>query len=141
MRSLFFRLFFLSCLWTAGPAAAIDKAAVEKLAFGDAEEKTAAIAALVAEADPKSVALLEALAEGEMQTAGKRVLIVKGEEASDALSVEKVAPLPAEREDVIANNRLRREIEGALAAFKLQFPNFEPCVSAACDEQLSDVCP
>ena len=115
----------------AGEAPAIDKAAVEKLAFGDAEEKTAAIAALVAEADPRAAALLEALSEGEMQVAGKRVLIVKGEDATDAVSGEKVAPLPAEREDVVANNRLRREIEGALAAFKLLSPDGAVRLAAA----------
>ena len=123
--------FFLCCLWIAGEASAIDKAAVEKLAFGDAEEKTAAIAALVGEADPRAAALLEALSEGEMQVAGKRVLIVKGEDATDAVSGEKVARLPAEREDVVANNRLRREIEGALAAFKLLSPERATRLEAA----------
>jgi urea transport system permease protein len=115
----------------AGHAWALDKSAVEQLAFGDAEEKTAALAALVAEADPRAVPLLQALSEGEVQTAGKRVLIIKGEEATDALSGEKVAPLPAEREEVIANNRLRREIEGALAAFKLISPQRETRLAAA----------
>jgi len=116
------RVLLLALSLVASSAFALDRAAVEKLAFGDADEKTAALAALVLEADPRAVALLEALSEGEMQTAGKRILIVKGEEATDAVSGEKVAPLPAEREDVVANNRLRREIEGALAAFKLLSP-------------------
>jgi urea transport system permease protein len=116
-------LFLAVGLWLAGPAWGLDKAAVEKLVFGEADERSAAIAALVAEADPKAVPLLEALSEGGLQTtsekAGKRILIVKGEEATDALTGEIVAPLPAEREDVVANNRLRSEIGGALAAFKL----------------------
>ncbi|MGH8431884.1 MAG: urea ABC transporter permease subunit UrtB, partial [Solimonas sp.] len=115
-------LLLLLCLTLAGQAWALDKAAVEKLAFGDAEEKTAAISALVTEGDPRAVALLEALSEGDVQTAGKRVLIVKGEEATDAFTGEKIAKLPPEREDVVANNRLRREIEGALAALKLLSP-------------------
>jgi urea transport system permease protein len=127
MRSLFSALL----LALASHAWALDKSAVEQLAFGDAEEKTAALAALVAEGDARAVPLLEALSEGDVQTAGKRVLIVKGEEASDALSGEKVAPLPAEREEVIANNRLRREIEGALAAFKLLSPQREIRIAAA----------
>ena len=127
MRSLFSALL----LALAGHAWALDKSAVEQLAFGDAEEKTAAVAALVAEGDARAVPLLQALSEGEVQTAGKRVLIVKGEQATDALSGEKVAPLPAEREEVIANNRLRREIEGALAAFKLISPQRETRLAAA----------
>ncbi|MEW6690214.1 MAG: urea ABC transporter permease subunit UrtB, partial [Pseudomonadota bacterium] len=113
------RLVLILLALAALPAFALDKAAVEKLAFGDAEERSAAVAALVAEGDPAAVAVLEALAEGELQVAGKRILIVKGEEGSDALTGARVAPLPAEREDVIANNRLRGEIGAALAAFKL----------------------
>ncbi len=128
-------LFLAAGLWLAGPTWGLDKAAVEKLVFGEADERSAAIAALVAEADPKAVPLLEALSEGDLQTtsekAGKRILIVKGEEATDALTGEKVAPLPAEREDVVANNRLRSEIGGALAAFKLLSPEQATQLEAA----------
>src|SRR6185295_7348773 len=111
--------------------AALDKAAVGKLAFGDADERSAALAALVAEGDPKAVALLEALAAGDVQSAGERVLIVKGEEAIDAATGAKVSPLPKDREDVVANNRLRREIESALSALKLLSPDRSARLAAA----------
>ena len=104
----------------SGRAMALDRSAVEKLAFGDADERSAAITALLAEGDPKAAEFLRALSEGEVQAVdGKRVLVVKGEHAVDALSGEKVSLPPAGREDVVANNRLRREIEGALAAMRL----------------------
>jgi urea transport system permease protein len=116
-----FLLILLLCF--AGRAFAIDKAAVEKLGFGDSAERSEAINALVAEGDPKAEPLLRAVSEGEVQTVdgkdGKRVLIVKGSEATDAVTGEKVSPLPEGREEVVANNRLRREIEGALAAMQL----------------------
>ena len=120
----------------AGAAAAIDRAAVEKLASGDADERSAAISALVAEADPRAAEVLAALAEGEMQAVpGKdgavRVLLVRGEEAVDAVTGEKVDPLPEEREDVIANNRLRGQVEGALAALKLLSPERATRLAAA----------
>ncbi len=51
---------------------ALDVAAVGKLALGESDEKIEAISALVAEADPRSVPILEALAAGDLQTAGKR---------------------------------------------------------------------
>src|SRR6185295_5997917 len=111
--------------------AALDKAAVGKLAFGDADERSAALAALVAEGDPKAVALLEALAAGDVQSAGERVLIVKGEDATDAVTGAKVTPLPKDREDVVANNRLRREIESALSALKLLSPDRAARLAAA----------
>jgi len=120
----------LLCL-AASPVLAIDKAAVEKLAFGEADERSAAISALVAEADARAAEVLGAFAEGEVQTAGKRVLIVKSEQATDAVTGESVSPLPAERDDVVANNRLRKEIEGALSALKLLSPDRGTRLAAA----------
>ena len=125
------RIFLLALLLAASPALAIDRAAVEKLAFGEADERSAAIAALLAEGDPRAAALLEAVAEGDMQTAGKRILIVKGGQGTDAVTGEAVSLLPEGREDVVANNRLRREIEGALAAFKLLSPERATRLAAA----------
>src|SRR5262245_49251202 len=104
------------------PALALDAAAVGKLAFGESDEKIQAIAALVAEGDPRGAAVLQALAEGELQTAGKRVLIVKGAAATDAVTGEKVAPPPG-LEEVVANNRLRSAVQGALAALNLVSPD------------------
>jgi urea transport system permease protein len=59
------------------------------------------------------------------------VLIVKGDEATDAVTGAKVTPLPKEREDVVANNRLRREIESALSALKLLSPDRAARLAAA----------
>src|SRR3981189_1656865 len=103
----------------ARPAAAGDDAAVEKLAFGGSDDKVAAVNALVATGDEKALPLLQALADGAVQTAGRRVLIVTGDQGVDALTGEKISPLPDEREDVVVNNRLRREIDSALGVFKL----------------------
>jgi urea transport system permease protein len=129
MRSL-----LLLILFASSPALALDKAAVEKLAAGEAEERSAAIAALVAEGDPRAAAFLQAVAEGEVQTvegkSGRRVLVVKGGAATDALTGEKVDPVPEGAEDVVANNRLRKEIEGALAALKLLAPERETRLAA-----------
>jgi urea transport system permease protein len=90
--------FLLTVLFlTALPALALDKAAVEKLATGEGEERYEAIAKLVAEGDPKAAEVLAAAAGGEIELDGKKL-------------------------EVMVNNRLRREIEGALAAFKLLSP-------------------
>src|SRR6267142_2408772 len=100
-------------------AMAQDAKTVEKLAFGESDEKVEAIAALVAAGDEKSTALLQALAGGELYTSGKRVLIVKGDSATDAVSGERLARVPDDKEDISVNNRLRRELGSALAALKL----------------------
>ncbi len=120
----------------ARPAVALDASLVEKLGLGDSDEKVAAINALAATGDPKAAELLAALAEGEVQisidgkTSGKRVLIVKGDKATDAATGEAVAPLPKDREDVVANNRLRGAIASALAALKLVAPDRETRLAA-----------
>jgi urea transport system permease protein len=103
----------------ARPALALDAAALEKLALGEPDEKSESISALVTEGDPKVIPLLEALAAGELQASGKRVFIARDGKVVDALTGEAVDPPPADLEDVVANNRLRRELAGAIAALKL----------------------
>src|SRR4051794_4552630 len=115
----------------ASLASSQEAGTVEKLAFGESDEKIEAIAALVAAGDEKSAALLQALADGEFYTAGKRVLIVKGESATDAVTGEKLAKVPEEKEDITVNNRLRRELGAALAALKLISPKVEVRYGAA----------
>jgi len=110
----------LGCVSTA--AAALDAALVAKLAFGDNDEKIAAIRGFVAQGEAAATPLLTALAEGQLQTAGERVLIVQDEGAIDAVTGEKVTPLPETRDDVIANNRVRGEIANAVAALRLLAP-------------------
>ena len=121
-------LFLTIC---SGPLHALDRGAVDKLAFGDGDEKIAAIGALLAAGDPRAAGLLQALSEGELQTAGKRVLIFRNDEARDVLTGENLVPLPEEREDVVANNRLRGAIAEALAGLRLVSPERAERLAAA----------
>jgi len=120
----------LAAFFLSFPAHALDPAAVEKLAFGDGDDKIEAIGALVAEGDPRAAELLQSFAEGELQTSGRQMLVVRGDKAIDVLS-GKPAALPAEREDVVANNRLRGAVAGALGAFKLGSRDRNERLSAA----------
>ena len=86
---------------------------------------------LVAVGNDKAAVILQALAEGELVTAGKRVLIVKGDSATDALTGAKLPAVPADKEDISVNNRLRRELAGALAALKLVSPQRDVRLAAA----------
>jgi urea transport system permease protein len=129
------RILLIAILLAAVPALALDRAAVEKLATGESDERSEAIAALLAEGDPRAAAFLQAVAEGEAQVVevqgAKRVLVVKSGQATDAVTGEKVEPVPEGAEDVVANNRLRKEIEGALAALKLLAPERDARLAAA----------
>src|SRR4051812_45244357 len=77
---------------------------IEKLAFGEGDDKVEAIAALVALGTPKAAEVLQALADGELYTSGKRALIVKGDSAVDATTGEKLAKVPEDKEDITVNN-------------------------------------
>jgi urea transport system permease protein len=118
----------VAALFISFPACALDRAAVEKLAFGDGDEKIEAIGALVAEGDPKAPELLQAFAEGDLHTAGKQVVLVRGGKAVDVFSGQAVS---GEREEVIANNRLRGAVGSALGAFKLSSPDRNERLAAA----------
>jgi urea transport system permease protein len=119
-------------LLLASPSAlSQDRKTVEKLAFGEGDEKIEAIAALVAAGDEKSAAVLQALADEELYTSGKRVLIVKGDAATDAVTGEKLAAVPDDKEDITVNNRLRRELGSALDALRLISPRDEVRRAAA----------
>ena len=120
-------------LFAAPVLAALDPAVVSKLATGDNDEKVAAIATLVAAGDAQALAVLKALAEGELQVAGDRALIVKARSAVDAATGEAVALPAAGGEEIPLNNRLRRELDGALAALRLVSPDRQVRAAAARD--------
>jgi urea transport system permease protein len=120
----------LAAFFLSFSAHALDRAAVEKLAFGDGDEKIEAIGALVAEGDPKAPELLRAFAEGELQTSGKQIFVVRGDKAIEVFTGKPIA-LPREREDVVANNRLRGAVAGALGAFKLSSEDRNERLAAA----------
>ncbi len=92
---------------------------VRDLAFGENDVKVKAIAAIVAGGDSGALPLLQALADGEVQTAGEQVLQVKGDSVIDLATGKAVVPLPENRDDVVLNNRVRRELATAIAALKL----------------------
>jgi len=85
---------FMAALFISFASHALNKGAVEKLASDDNDEKIAAIAALVAEGDPKAADVLRQAAEGEVEIGGKKV-------------------------EIVMNNRVRGRIAEALSVLKL----------------------
>jgi urea transport system permease protein len=110
-------------LLVALPALALPAEAVRKLAFGDNDARLEAMSALAASGERGALPLLEALQDGELQTAGLRVLRVKGDVAIDAVTGERLPALPDARDDVMVNNRVRRELAGAIATLRLADPD------------------
>jgi urea transport system permease protein len=107
------------------PAMAIDAGQAQAIARGeDSEARIAALqAALNAAAltpDPRLQAFLQALAGEQLRASGERLLILKPDgSAEDALTGARVSPLPEALDELMINNRLRGELDQALAALKL----------------------
>jgi len=101
-------------------AAAIAPEIVNDLALGESDARARAIAAIVASGEKSALPLLQAMQDGDVKTAGdERVYLIKGEEAVDLLTGKTVRPVPDNLDDLVVNNRLRRELGSAIAALKL----------------------
>ena len=116
---------------------AFDPSAVAKLGADDSDEKIAGIRALVREGDPAAVGLLQALSDEELQVSAGRVLRVNGERVYDAATGVEVVPPPPDRESITVNNRMRRELAGAMAMLRLLDPDRKVRLAAA--QELHDV--
>ena len=88
------------------------------MAVGESDARIEALAKAVAQGDDKTAAYLQALADESVKLAAGKVLVVKDGKGMDPVSGEAV-DVPADAEDVMLNNRLRGEIDTALAALKL----------------------
>ena len=96
-------LYLVACFATTLAMGALDPALVKRLA-GDNDAKIAAIAEIAATGDPEALTVLKQLADGELKVDGQEVML---------------------------NNRVRREIEGAMAALRLVSPDRDARLAAA----------
>ncbi len=111
-------------LWLggAGTAAALTQQQALAMAAGDSDARIAALNNAVAAADPALAAYVRALLDDEVKVAGGRAYIVRDGKATDAASGAEAA-LPEGAEDVLNNNRMRRELGAAAAAMQLLSPD------------------
>ncbi|MEN9420148.1 MAG: putative transporter permease UrtB [Pseudomonadota bacterium] len=92
-----------------------------RLAAGDSEARLAALGQALAQPDAALAAYLQALLDDQVRVAAGRAFVVRDGQAQVAGSGE-AAALPEGAEDVVNNNRMRREIESALASLRLFAP-------------------
>ena len=88
------------------------------LTAGDNDERIAALGESLKRGDEGLAPFLQALLADSVRLAGPQVLVVQGGAARDAATGAPAA-LPADAEEVVNSNQMRREIEGALATLKL----------------------
>jgi urea transport system permease protein len=117
------RLLFLLLGWClCHSALALTAEQAARIAGGESDERIAALNEVVVAADPALPAYLRALLADEVKLAAGKALIVRDGKATDAATGAQVA-LPADAEDVVNNNRVRSELEAAMAALQLFSPD------------------
>jgi urea transport system permease protein len=112
------RLVLLAALWAATGAHALTPEEVRGIAAGETDARIEALNKAVASADDRTAVFIQALADDAVKVAGGKALIVKDDKGFDPVTGVEV-PLPADAEDVINNNRMRGELDTALAALRL----------------------
>jgi urea transport system permease protein len=111
----------------AGPAFALTPEQAARIAAGESDARIVALGEAVAAGDAALAPFVRALLADEVRVAGGRAFIVKDGDPAKAVDAVSGAPakLPDDAEDVINNNRMRSELEGALAALSLFAPERE----------------
>ena len=111
----------LGCLVWSGAALALSPDQALRIAQGDSDDRIAALNEVVLATDPALAAYVKALLADEVKIADGRALVVRGDVVTDA-ATGAAATLPESAEDVVNPNRVRRELQAALAALKLFSP-------------------
>jgi urea transport system permease protein len=111
-------------LCLAGSALALTEQEALAIAVGESDARIEAINQAVANADDKTVNFLQALADDAVRVAGQKVMIVREGKASDPVTGAALA-LPEGAEEVVSNNRMRSEIDTALASLRLLSPDLK----------------
>jgi len=106
----------LCCLLCAAASAG---ELAKQLASDDSDEKITAIQTLLARGDAQAQATLKAMSDEALFVAGEQVFILDGEKAIDVESGKEITPMPEGAEGITLNNRVRRELEGAMATLAL----------------------
>ncbi len=102
----------------SGSVHALTAQEAKAMAVGDTDARIAALSQASAAADERTAAFIQALADDAVKLAGDQVLVVRENKAVDPVSGAIVA-LPDTLDDIINNNRMRGELDTALAALKL----------------------
>ncbi len=107
-----------SAVWGLSAAQALTMDEARGIAVGESDARIEALTQAVAQGDDKTALYLQALADDVVKMAGDQVIVVRDGQGLDPVTGQAVA-VPPDAEDVMLNNRLRGEIDTALAALKL----------------------
>ena len=126
----------LIALLLASHAQALTAVEARAIAVGESDARVEALGKALATADARTAAFFQALSDDAVKVAGDKVFIVRDGKGSDPLTGAEIA-VPDNAEDVMNNNRMRGELDSALAALKL-FSTDEATRAAAIKQLQSD---
>jgi urea transport system permease protein len=112
------RLVFLAAVLIGVSAHALTPEEARAIATGETDARIEALGKALQTADDRTAAFLQGLADDAVKVSGDKLLIVKDGKGIDPLTGAEV-PVPGDAEDVVSNNRMRGEIDAALASLKL----------------------
>jgi urea transport system permease protein len=92
------------------------------LSSGETEDRLKALTQIIEHADSRAIVLIQALSDDSVKISDHQVYIVQGDKAIDPVTGEPLE-LPASAEDVVSNNRMRGELDAALASLSLFSPD------------------
>ena len=118
MLKIFVSLLLVALTGFVGNARALTESDARSMAVGESDSRIEALTRSAANANEQTVRFLQALADDAVKVTADKVFIVRDGKASDPVTGAEV-PLPDEAEDVVSNNRMRGEIDGALASLQL----------------------
>jgi urea transport system permease protein len=134
--TMFKKILLSTLLLIAGSAYSITVEEVKGITIGETDSRIEALAKAMLSADDKTAAFLQALSDDAVKVAGDKIVVIQGDKVVDAVTQAEVT-LPDDAEDVINNNRMRGEIDSALAALKL-FSKDDTVRAAAVKQLQSD---
>ena len=112
----------IALIFVAAHAYALSVPEAKSIAIGDGDARIEALRAAVSGADDKTVQFLQALSDDAVKVVAGKPLIVRDGQGVDPVTGA-AQTLPESAEDVMNNNRMRGELDAALASLKLMSPD------------------
>ncbi|RYG10346.1 MAG: urea ABC transporter permease subunit UrtB, partial [Burkholderiales bacterium] len=112
------QLLLAAALLGASGAHALTATEAKAIATGETDARIEALNKAVETADDKTAAFIQALTDDAVKVKDDKVFIVRDGKGTDPVTGAEAA-VPDDAEDVINNNRMRGELDSAMAALKL----------------------
>ncbi|MFM7697963.1 MAG: urea ABC transporter permease subunit UrtB, partial [Limnohabitans sp.] len=116
--------FWVACLGMLqlSTAQALTPQQVQDIVAGDTDARIERLQKALAQADASTTVFLQALSDDAVVMAGQQVIIVRDGKGTDPVTGQAVQ-IPTNAESVVSNNRMRGEIDSAIAALQLLSPD------------------